>query len=73
MDRFFFDTAADAAQTREVLEAAVAAPGHDQILPWRFVSAPVDARANLADAFVQALVARDPQVTTLAPLPAGTP
>jgi nitroreductase len=89
MDRFFFDTAADAphwaatlinsrrttlpkrmqgpgpdaAQTRQILEAAAAAPDHDQILPWRFVIVPAEARANLADAFEQALVARDPQVT----------
>jgi nitroreductase len=90
MDRFLFDTAADAphwaatlitsrrttlprrmqgpgpdaAQLRQILEAAGAAPDHDQILPWRFVIVPGDARACLANAFEQALVERDPLATT---------
>ena len=89
MDRFLFDTAADAphwaatlmnsrrttlpkrmqgpgpdtAQLRQILEAAAAAPDHDQILPWRFVIVPSESRACLADAFEQALVARDPLAT----------
>ncbi len=86
MDRFLFDTAADAphwaaalissrrttlpkrmqapgpdaARLQQILEAAGAAPDHDQILPWRFVIVPAEARAALADAFEQALVERDP-------------
>ena len=90
MDRFLFDTAADApqwastligsrrttlpkrmqgpgpdaSQLRQILESAGAAPNHDQILPWRFVIVPGEARACLASAFEQALLERDPLATT---------
>lgn len=86
MDRFLFNTAADAphwaaaligsrrttlpkrmqepgpneAGLQQILEAAGAAPDHDQILPWRFVMVPATARSALAEAFEQALVERDP-------------
>ncbi|MES2975514.1 MAG: nitroreductase family protein [Pseudomonadota bacterium] len=50
----------DAACLHQILEAAGAAPDHDQILPWRFVIVPAEARTALADAFEQALVERDP-------------
>ena len=89
MDRFLFDTTADAprwaatlignrrttlpkrmqepgpdaACLQQILEAAGAAPDHDQILPWRFVIVPPAARPALADAFEQALVDRDPLAT----------
>jgi nitroreductase len=90
MDRFLFDTAADApqwaatligsrrttlpkrmqgpgpdaSQLHQILEAAGAAPDHDQILPWRFVIVPGEARACLATAFEQALLERDALATT---------
>ena len=53
----------DAAQQRLILEAAAAAPDHDQILPWRFVEIPEAARSVLGQAFEQALVERDPNAT----------
>jgi len=53
----------DPARLQQILEAAGAAPDHDQILPWRLVIVPVPARAALAGAFEQALVARDPLAT----------
>lgn len=50
----------DAAQQAAILEAAAAAPDHDQILPWRFIEVPESRRAMLGEAFVQALQERDP-------------
>lgn len=47
-------------QKISILEAASAAPDHDQILPWRFVEIPVNARHALGDAFASALLERDP-------------
>jgi len=51
----------DAQQQRLILEAAAAAPDHDQILPWRFVEIPEHARTALGQAFEEALLERDPQ------------
>ena len=53
----------DAAQTQAILGAAASAPDHHELLPWRFVTVPGDARARLADAFAAALVERDGQAT----------
>ena len=39
--------------------AAAAAPDHGAIRPWRFIIVPVDKRHLLAEAFGQALLARD--------------
>jgi nitroreductase len=50
----------DAEQKRLILEAASAAPDHEQILPWRFVEVPDNARAALGQAFEAALIERDP-------------
>jgi len=50
-------------QLTRILEAAAAAPDHDQLLPWRFVLIPQAARERLAAAFEQALVERDPLAT----------
>jgi len=50
-------------QLARILEAAAAAPDHDQLLPWRFVLVPQEARERLAAAFEQALVERDPLAT----------
>lgn len=51
----------DAAQQIIILEAAAAAPDHDQILPWRFIEVPDSHRALLGQAFAEALLERDPQ------------
>lgn len=42
-----------------ILEAACAAPDHGRLRPWRFVLVPVERRALLAQAFVDALLERD--------------
>jgi nitroreductase len=49
-----------ATQRALILEAAAAAPDHGQLQPWRFVEIPTDQRDRLAEAFVQALLERDP-------------
>ncbi len=53
----------DGAQLTQILEAAAAAPDHCELVPWRFVIVPADARAALADAFEGALVERDASAT----------
>lgn len=50
----------DAPHRTLILAAAAAAPDHGQLLPWRFIEIPLDQRHRLADAFVQALLERDP-------------
>jgi nitroreductase len=53
----------DANQLHLILDAAASAPDHGQLLPWRFVMVPPDARASLAEVFGVALQERDPQAT----------
>jgi nitroreductase len=53
----------DAAQLHSILEAAASAPDHGQLLPWRFVLVPADARSSLADTFGLALLERDPEAS----------
>src|SRR6185436_12192843 len=45
------------------LLAASAAPDHHDLVPWRFVIVPAQARPALADAFEAALRERDPAAT----------
>jgi len=54
----------DAGQLQQILEAAASAPDHGQLLPWRFVLVPQDARAALATVFGAALLERDALATT---------
>ena len=54
----------DARQLTQILEAAAAAPDHGELVPWRFVIVPAQARAALADVFEGALVERDASATT---------
>ena len=51
----------DAAQKALILEAAAAAPDHDQHLPWRFIEVPEAQRPALGQAFEAALLERDAQ------------
>lgn len=53
----------DAAQLQRILGAAAAAPDHGELIPWRFVIIPDEARSSLADAFAASLRARDAQAT----------
>jgi nitroreductase len=56
----------DAAHLQCLLEAAAAAPDHDQRLPWRFVIVPAEKRGLLGQAFALALIDRDPGATVAA-------
>lgn len=51
----------EGAQLAALLAAAGHAPDHGCLLPWRLVLVPRAARAALGQAFVDALLARDPQ------------
>lgn len=53
----------DAAQLERIVRAAAAAPDHGRLLPWRFILVPGHKRAQLAQAFVQALQERDATAT----------
>jgi nitroreductase len=53
----------DAEQLSQILGAASHAPDHGQLLPWRFVVIPMEARAALGSAFAEALRERDPTAT----------
>ena len=53
----------DAEQTLQLLSAAASAPDHGQLLPWRFVVVPEEARARLGQIFADALLQRDATAT----------
>ena len=50
-------------QLEALLTLAATAPDHGQLVPWRFVLIPIAWRQSLGEAFVQALIARDPSAT----------
>lgn len=50
----------DDAGLQRILEAAAQAPDHGGLRPWRFVLVPPHRRAALGDAFMEALVEREP-------------
>ena len=51
----------DAEQMQAILEAGACAPDHRQLLPWRFIGFGDEARIELGQWFVDALLERDPQ------------
>lgn len=53
----------DGEHLRAILDAAGSAPDHGQLLPWRFIRVPQDARARLAEVFGAALLERDAYAT----------
>ncbi|RYF36307.1 MAG: nitroreductase, partial [Comamonadaceae bacterium] len=53
----------DARQLAQILEAAAAAPDHGELVPWRFIILPAQARPALAQAFEAALIERDATAT----------
>lgn len=53
----------DDAQLQVLLGAAASAPDHGQLLPWRFILIPEQARHRLGQAFAQALLQRDATAT----------
>jgi nitroreductase len=54
-----FDPAPDAAQRDVLFRAALRAPDHGQLRPWRFLTVEGDARQSLGELFVEALQAKD--------------
>ena len=56
----------DATQLRQVFEAAAQAPDHDVLQPWRFIVIPQARRPDLAQAFVDALLEREPGADAVA-------
>lgn len=50
----------DEGALRELFSAVAAAPDHEQLRPWRFLVLGTTARDTLAQAFADALLARDP-------------
>lgn len=57
------DPGPDSAQLELVLSVAASAPDHGQLMPWRFVVVPREARGRLGDAFAEALRLRDPKAS----------
>ena len=58
--RLLGDPAPSGADLDEIMAAAMSAPDHGALTPWRFITIQGDARAKLGDVFVDALKKRDP-------------
>ena len=56
------EPAPDDAALARLLEAAVAAPDHGRLRPWRFIAVRGNARRRLGDVMAEALKAREPGV-----------
>jgi len=56
------EPAPDDAALRRMLAAAVAAPDHGRLRPWRFIAVRGDARHQLGEVLAQALRAREPAI-----------
>jgi len=54
------EPAPDEAAVRSIIEAALRAPDHGKLRPWRFILIRGDARARLGEVFARTLQARDP-------------
>ena len=55
------EPAPDAAQRELMLRAALRAPDHGQLRPWRFLTVEGEARARLGELLAQALLAGNPE------------
>jgi nitroreductase len=53
----------DAFQLELIFNAAAAAPDHGELVPWRFIVIPAEARGSLAEVFAASLLERDPSAT----------
>jgi nitroreductase len=60
------EPAPDAAQRELLFRAALRAPDHGYLRPWRFLTIEGEARAKLGELFVSALLAKDPQASEAA-------
>ena len=59
--RLLGDPAPSGADLDDIMAAAMSAPDHGALKPWRFIKIQGDARAKLGDIFVDALKNRDPE------------
>jgi nitroreductase len=57
------EPAPDEATVRRIVAAALRAPDHGRLRPWRFLSVRGDGRRTLGDAFAAALQRRDPKAS----------
>jgi nitroreductase len=57
------EPAPDEATLRKIIAAALRAPDHGRLRPWRFLSVRGDGRLALGDAFAAALQRRDPKTS----------
>jgi len=57
------DPAPNDEQLKDILRCAITAPDHGQLRPWRFIVIRGKARHALADIFVTAAKAREPQIS----------
>jgi nitroreductase len=57
------DPAPDAAALEQILRAALRAPDHGHLHPWRFIAIDGEARQHLGELFAQALLQRKPEAT----------
>lgn len=60
------DPAPDAAQLDMIFRAAMRAPDHGQLRPWRFLTVEGAARARLGELFAASLLLREPQAAEAA-------
>ena len=58
--RLLGDPAPSGADFDEIMAAAMSAPDHGALTPWRFITIEGEARAKLGEVFVDALKKRDP-------------
>ena len=58
------DPAPDEETVRKIVAAALRAPDHGRLHPWRFISIRGEGRKRLGDVFASALQLRDPKVTS---------
>jgi nitroreductase len=59
------DPGPSAAQIKQILDAAGAAPDHGQRIPWHFYEIQQNSRASLGDMFAAALLERDSNATDI--------
>lgn len=57
------EPAPDAAQRELLFRAALRAPDHGQLRPWRFLSVEGEARTRMGELFAEALLASHPEAT----------
>lgn len=59
LPRRLIEPGPDTDQLQQLFDMAAAAPDHGQLVPWRFIIVPAEARHRLAEVFALALLDRD--------------